>query len=559
MTSQPTENPVQNPSRRPAHGQKLRAALIITAALVVAVLLNLAASRMALRLDLTENKIFTLSQTSQELVRSLDEPIEVHVFISPDLPPPFHNLAQNVNDLLSEYAAASHGKLTYRMIAAGEDPATLEAARALNIEKVGIGQHNENEISLRTVYKAVAFTRGERIEVIPNLQATGLAEYDNFEYEFTRALLNLTRPSSARIAFLTGHGGPADHPQFIESMQAAFEQIYGQLIQVDAIDLTNSKSIPDTITALVLLNIEQPLKDSAKFALDQFISRGGNVGWYQSSSIRAMPGAQPRKILSTNLNDLFSHYGIAHHADVVLDRENSLALSTVPTEHGLVQVSHPGTFAITQIDRTLPFTRDFGALALPAPSTLSLTASALENNDLQIFEILQTAPTAVRRDAPPTSLAYADFARPQAGEQPGSHLLAAAIAGMIPSYYQGRPLPAGVHESELVKNPAPARILVVGSGELFISVPEIGYDERLASLGAQFFIGSMEWLVQENSLTTIRAKALPRFIGEVPADMQRSIFFINIAAVPALFAMIGMIMMIRRRKRKERITKEFSA
>src|SRR5690606_39177950 len=80
MTSQPTENPVQNPSRRPAHGQKLRAALIITAALVVAVLLNLAASRMALRLDLTENKIFTLSQTSQELVRSLDEPIEVHVF-----------------------------------------------------------------------------------------------------------------------------------------------------------------------------------------------------------------------------------------------------------------------------------------------------------------------------------------------------------------------------------------------------------------------------------------------------------------------------------------------
>lgn len=523
--------------------------------LTAAIVLNMICLKLPARFDLTENKMFTLSQTSKDAVAALQEPIYVDVFLSTNMPPPFHNLEQNINDLLSEYAAASNGNLNFRILMAeNNDPETEQAARALGIEKVGIGQQNENEISLRAVYKAVAFTSGKRTETIADLQATGQAEYDNFEYEFTRALLNLRRTQPQKIALVTQLGGPADHPQAIESLRAVFKQLYGDLIHVEPIVLDKSDHVPDDIAALVFLNISGTLNDRAKFALDQFIARGGNVGWYQSASERS-PEGQPRKPLSTNLNELFTHYGLHHNFDVALDRTHAIALQVQTAEHGLVHVSHPASFALTDMDRTLPFTHGLGALVLPAPSTISITPDAADNKDLQIVELIKTAPTASRRTAPPTQLEYEYFVNPTRDEEPGSFLVAAAIAGIVPSYYQNNPLPQGIREDALVKNRQSARLLVVGSGEFFSPMPEIGYDQRLAGMGAQFFIGSVEWLVQQNALTSIRAKSMPRLIGEVPREIQTHIQFINIATVPCFFAAIGSIMMIRRRKRKERITK----
>ncbi len=527
----------------------------VVATLAAAIMLNVICLKLPARFDLTETQMFTLSQTSKDAVAALSEPVYVDVFLSTDMPPPFHNLEQNVNDLLVEYAAASNGNLNFRIIMAdNNDPESEQSAKTLGIEKVGIGQQNENEISLRAVYKAVAFTSGKRTEIIPDLHATGYAEYDHFEYEFTRALLNLGRTAPQKVGMVTQLGGPADHPQAVESLRGVFKQLYGDLIQIESIVLGKTEHVPDDISALVFLNISGNLNDRAKFALDQFIARGGNVGWYQSASARS-PDGPPRRPLSTNVNELFTHYGLRHNFDVALDRTNAIALQVQTAEHGLVRVSHPGTFTLTDLDRTLPFTHGVGALVFPIPSTISITKEAADNKDLQITELVKTAPTASLRSTPPAHLEYEYFANPAAGEESGSFLVAAAIAGIVPSYYQNNPLPQGIREDALVKNRQSARLLVVGSGEFLSPIPEIGYDQRLAGMGAQFFIGSVEWLVQQNSLSSIRAKSLPRLIGEVPREIQTHIQFINISTVPCLFAAIGTIMMIRRRKRKERIAK----
>ncbi|MBA2662093.1 MAG: GldG family protein [Bradymonadaceae bacterium] len=547
------------------------AAVLVAATLAIAIVANAISSQFFTRFDLTDNQIFTLSEASKQAVSGLDETVEVRAFISPNMAPPFHNLSQQLADLLSEYAAASDGKLKFRIINPEDDEATEEAARGFGIEKVGIGQRTENEVSLRAVYKGIAFVKGEQTEVIRDLHTTGRPEYDNFEYEFTKSLLNLRRAAPQKVGFLGGFGGPGGHPQFIESLKPAFEQLYGSLIEVEMVDLSEATSVAADIAALVVLNIEQPLNDGAKFAVDQFIARGGSVGWYQSSSVidqqlqqqimqqmGVQPGQRPpeiRKGVDTNLNDLFGHYGIQFRRDVVLDRENSLAMSVVMTSQGLAQVSHPGTFALTDIDSSLPFSRDFGTLALPVPSSLLILPKARENKDLEVFEVIKTSESAVRRLNPPIQLGYDQFVDPEPGEERGPFILAAAIQGKIPSYYQDNPLPAGVTEADMAKTSAPARLLVVGSGEFFMPMRQVGYDDRLSSLGAQFFIGSIEWLVADNSLTQIRGKAMPRLIGEVGRDTQRRLQFINIIVVPALFAAIGSLMMIRRRRRKEHIAR----
>lgn len=542
------------------------ATAIVIFTLIGAVLVNLIMSQYPLVWDLTEDKIFTLSEASVQAVADLDEPIQVKVFISPDLPPPFHTLSQQLTDLLADYAAHSKGKLEYQVIQpSAEDTEAEEAAAGYGIEKVAIGQQSEDEVSLRAVYKGVAFIKGDQTEVIKDLKTTGNPEFDNFEYEFTKAIMNLRDIEPRKVAFVAGFGGPAGSPQFVSSIQPIFQQLYGDLIEVSTVDLSAPDAkVPDDVDALVVLNASEQFSDTAKFAIDQFAQRGGSLGWFQSQTamdeqiMRQLmqqmgPNAQMpdiRRPVNTGLNDLFATYGLELQSDIVLDRKNALALGFVMTQRGLARVSHPATFLMTDIDQSLPFTRNVPALAIPAPSSITIRPEAKESDAIEVFEVVKSAPVSVRRTEAPTSMNYQEFVEEKPGEQPGPFVVAAAVQGDVPSYYADHPLPEGAKEEDLVKDSTPTRVLVVGSGEFFQPRPNVGFNEQLAGMGGQFLLNSIEWLVQDNALTQIRGKNMPRLVGEVPRETQRQIQMINIAAVPSLFALIGYFVLVARRRRK---------
>lgn len=546
-------------------GTNATATVIFT--IIAAVLLNVVMAQYPVTFDLTENKIFTLSPASVEAVSKLEEPVEVKVFISPDMPPPFHTLSQQVSDLLADYAAHSRGKLTFQIISpASDDEEAEEAARGFGIEKVGIGQQTEDEVSLRAVYKGVAFIQGDRTEVIKDLHTSGNPEADVFEYDFTRALLNLQDVEPRIVAFAAGFGGPAASPGFVEGVQPVFEQLYGKLIKVEVVDLSVAKpTIAENVGALILLNVESPVSDAAKFAIDQFVQRGGSVGWFQSASVPDMQLRQQlmqqmggqgnipdiRKPATTGLEELFSKYGLEYRADTVLDRQNALALGFVMTQRGLARVSHPATFLMSEIDRTLPFTANIPAIAMPGPSSIGIRPEAREREEVDVFEVVKTAESAVRRKTPATSMGYQEFIEPTPDEEPGPFVVAAALQGDVPSYFDDKAIPAEFSEEDVVKAANPSRVLVVGSGEFFQPRPDVGFNQQLAGMGGQFLLSSIEWLVQDNALTQIRGKNMPRLIGEVPRELQRSIQFVNIAVVPLLFLTLGWFVRIYRRRRRE--------
>lgn len=543
------------------------AVLIAVAAVTIAVLLNAVASQVFWRFDLTANQIYTLSPSSLDAVGNLEEHVEVRAYISPNMPPPYHNLIQQVDELLMEYAAASDGMFSYRIVSPEDDQDVAETARGYGIEQVAIGQETETEVSYRAVYKGVAFMQEDRVEVIDDLRTGGPVGIHNFEYEFTRALLNLQRQEPRRVAILSGFGGPAGYPEFVTALEVIFEQMYGNLLTIEAVDLGVESEVSEDYDALVILNIDRDLGEDALFAIDQFVQGGGNIGWYQSGAVideefqreffeemqrqgirQAIP--QMRKQFDSDLIDYFAALGIVFNSDAVLDRQRALARGVIMTEHGPARVSHPGTFAITEIDHELSFARYFSTLALPVPSSITINASAF-GPGVEVFEVLRTEETSLRRPRPPAQPIYEVLVDAEPGEEPGPFSVAVALQGELASYYRDRPLPPGRSEVDVVSEPQPSRVLVVGSGDFIGEFPDAGYDGQLSALGAQFFLSSVEWLAQESELAEIRGKAMPRMISEVPRKAQRSIQFINIAVVPTLFACIGMFMMVRRRKRKE--------
>lgn len=544
------------------------AVAVIVLSVGIAIVLNVIASQYPMPIDLTENKIYTLSDASVKAVRDLDEPVVVKAFVSPDMPPPFHNLSQNLNDLLADYAAASGGKLTYQVIQpSSEDVEAEEAAQGYGIQKVGIGSETEDEVSLRAVYKGVAFVKGDSIEVIDDLRTTGNPEFDNFEYDFTKALLNLSNVDSRTLAFVSSLGGPAANPQFVQGVEPVFQQLYGELIKVETVDLSAATTVPDHINGLVILNADQPASDAQKFALDHFVQRGGSLGIFQSATGVDQQIAQQmmqqmgpnaripdiRTPLNHGLDDLVRHYGIEMRKDLVLDRKNAVT-GMILTQQGLARVSYPATFLMTEIDRTLPFMRSISAIAMPAPASLLVTAAARESEEYEAVELIQTSETAVRRPSPPNSLNYQDLVDVKETEEPGPFTVAAALQGKLPSYYESNPLPEGVSESDMVAEVSDrSRVLVVANADFLQPNPQIGFNQQYAGLGGQFFINSLEWLVQDNALTEIRGKSMPRLVGEVPKEQQRRIQYFNILFVPLFFAVFGWTVMQLRKRRKNQL------
>lgn len=540
------------------------AIVVLVATLGVAIALNAISSQVFSRVDLTDNRIYTLSDTSRRAVRDLDEPVHVKVFVSPDMPPPMHNLSQTVADTLDEYAAASNDKLTFEIISPDDSKAVEDDAESLGCNKVAIGQQSEDEVSLRAVYKCVAFTQGENVEVVEDLRATSGASLANFEYEFTKALLNLQVTEPRKLAFVAGFGGPAHSPQFLESIRPIFEQLYGELVEVTTVDLsTAAPQIGEDVSALIILNADEAFSDAAIFALDQFIQRGGSVGWFQSATgpdvkmqRQLMRQMQDRRVpdvrapLEAGLNPVFKEYGLELRDDIVVDPKNGVT-ALAATRQGLAQTTQPGAFMTGELDRTLPFMGDFSVLPMPVPSTIVVQPWLEEDDDVQVHKVIQTAETALRRPTAPRTFSYESLSEQAADAEAGPWIVAAALQGPIRSYYENNPLPDGRSEADLVGENKPARVLVVGSGDFFRTLPSVGYTQELASLGGQFFVNSVEWLIQDTALTKIRTKAMPKLLGEVPKETKQSLQFVNIAAVPAVFALIGVLMMSRRRRRRE--------
>lgn len=325
--------------------------------------------------------------------------------------------------------------------------------------------------------------------------------------------------------------------------------------------------MPDDIEALVILNITGDLSPDGLFALDQFIQRGGNVGWFQSgsvideerfeASVRQMmeqgvrqPLQRYRRPLATNLVDYFKTLGLELRSDSVIDREQGLSLGMVMSEHGPVQVSHPATFAVTDINRGLPFARSYSTLVMPLPSTIVVHPQRV-GEEVEILEVLRTAESSRRLATPPVLPDYEALLREHPEEEPGAFLIGAALEGRMRSYYEREPLPAGRQESELVREREAARVLILGSGDFIGDDPDLGYEGAASALGLQFFLSALEWLAEEDELGEIRGKVMPELVVEVPRSVQRSIQFINIVCVPALFLFMGVAMMNRRRRRRE--------
>lgn len=152
---------------------------------MILVLANLASRKAFLRLDLTSQGSYSISQASKNTVKTLTEPLSVKVFFSDNLPAPYNSTAQYIKDILVEYKGAANRNFSYQIFNMNKAE-NQKIATSYGLRQVQIQQIKNSEVGVKQVWMGLAITYGDSIEIID-----GITSESGFEYNLTTKIARM--------------------------------------------------------------------------------------------------------------------------------------------------------------------------------------------------------------------------------------------------------------------------------------------------------------------------------------------------------------------------------
>lgn len=233
---------------------------------LIVVVINILSESYNFRIDLTEDKEYTLSKATKDILKNLDMPVTVTAYFSEDLPTNVGNISGNLKDMLIEYNNRSDGMVVYKFVNPNENEESEQEAVKAGIQPLMINVREKDQIKQQKAYLGAVISMGDEKEIIPFLQP-GSA----MEYALSSSVKKLSVKDRPVIAFIQGHGEPAlnEIPQVYQELNIMYD--------VQAITLTDTTIVPQEIKTLALIRPTDTIPDSHLAILDQFISRGGKI------------------------------------------------------------------------------------------------------------------------------------------------------------------------------------------------------------------------------------------------------------------------------------------
>jgi ABC-type uncharacterized transport system involved in gliding motility auxiliary subunit len=488
--------------------------LLALAALFVAAIAIIELLLPRWRLDLTQDRLFTLSDGTRNILAQIEEPITLTYYFSEATAtgaPQLTAHARRVSDLLAEYVAASGGKLRLKRVdpepfsdtedlavAAGIAPVRLDDGRALyfGLTASGAGPHRE----------VIAFFAPDRE---PQL-----------EYDLTRLIYRLDTPVLPKVGLVSGlpmafgAGGPLAMAQGRSAPYAVYEQLrqFFDLTLLDAQQL----DIPDDIGVLILAHPPR-LDVAARYAVDQFVMRGGRlilfidplneVGLTDQSGPLGQPSASAPAVAS-DAAALIKPWGVTlQPGKVVVDLDYA---QRVDMGDG-AGADYPAWLALDRSALssddmiTAPIARlnlaQAGALSLAPPAGVALAELILSSRQAQLIDV-----NTLLDNGDPASLLR--LVKPDGVR----HVLAARISGTLPSGFGETP-PLRSEKPHLPQAQGMGTVIVVADADMLEDrfwVPPAqvhggSYGDPVADNGA-FVINTVDSLLGSTYLLSLRTR-----------------------------------------------------
>lgn len=296
--------------------------------LVILVGINIIASRMQARTDLTQEKVYTLSEGTRAVLQKLDQDVVLKFFFSgtsAEIPGPFKTFAQQVGDLLKEYTRVSNGRVAIEKYSPEPDSEAEELAQWYGISGQPIGPMGP------VLYLGIAVVAGDRQAVMPVIDPR---TEETLEYNLTRLIYRVAHARKPVIGVMSSLPvlGSDIPPYMLAQMNTPQQKPWVALNELkqdyEVRSVTPQTAAIDTNIDTLIVIHPREFSDAALFAIDQYLLQGGRVLAFvdplcaaaiESSPQQRQFGAGPN---SSDLNRLVSAWGLSFDAgQVVADIE----------------------------------------------------------------------------------------------------------------------------------------------------------------------------------------------------------------------------------------------
>ncbi len=493
--------------------------LLLAVAFVAAVIISNQLFK-GLRIDLTENDLYTLSEGTDRILESIDEPINLYFYFSDEASeglPQLRDYANRVREMLEEFAARSGGKLELSVIDPLPFSEAEDRAAQFGLQAAPIGVTGD------AVYLGLAGTNsvGDE-EIIPFFDPSKEAF---LEYDLARLVSTLANPEKTVVGLVSGIPMTSRFDPQSQRMQRGLV-VYQQAEQLFEIrDLgTDFDAVPEEIG---LLWIVQPkaLSDATLYAVDQFVMRGGKalifvdpLAQNDAEAPPGMPPGMPAMGQSSDLPPLFAAWGIDYAADeVVTDARLALQVGS-PSGRPVRHYAYLG-LGSGQLNTDDVVTAELGGVNAAMAGALAPAEGAATT-----FEpLISTSPVSALMPSSRFSF-LPDPTTLQQDFSPGGEplVIAARVSGVLPSAFpDGPPAAEDDDETEAAATPAahlaessePVNLIVVAdvdmlSDQLWVQVQNF-FGQQIATAFAgngAFVMNALESLAGSSDLISVRSR-----------------------------------------------------
>lgn len=297
------------------------------------------------RLDLTQEKRYTLSDATIKILESVEKPLTVDVYLEGDFPASFRQLQNETKFMLEEFRKINP-KIDYKFIDPIKTKMSKDTLAAMGMQPSILPDMKDGKISEIVMFPFAAIkynSYGTSIPLIINQTGIDASEQltrsiENLEYNFASNIKAITEEKKKNIGILINQDelGPEQFQGFMEMALENYNA--GPIIPANEKELTLA-DVPKlkNMDALVIAKPRKPFTENEKVILDQYIMNGGKTLWmidavnaemdtlFQSKKIMAYP-------MDTNLTDFFFNYGIRINLGLVKDMQKSALIRIVSGE-----------------------------------------------------------------------------------------------------------------------------------------------------------------------------------------------------------------------------------
>ena len=511
-------------------------AIGIALVVVIVVAANLILANARIRLDLTRERQYSLSQGTRQLLSKMDREVVLKFYFSSssDVPIDLKTYARHVEDLLQEYRLASHGRVILETYDPKPDSDSEEWAQAAGLEPQTINPFAP------PAYFGLAAKCGSEQQSIPSLTTVDDAK---LEYTVTRLLSRVLFPQKPVIGVLSTLpvlGAPMNQMQMMMQQPPDEGWIAFKMLKEDydvrSVPLEAERIDPEISTLIVVH--PKSLSDKTLFAIDQFVLRGGRLvacvdplssvdarnGEGGNPMMRMMGGATP-----STLGKLFDAWGVGFDTTKVI-----ADLRAITTLSGKGHVIESPTFLWIKNDRMNHddiLSAQINQLMLPYAGSL---VDHVKGNLVFTPLVFSSADASCPIDALGAQFASVSSIRAQFHPDNIRHVLAARLKGTFETAFPNGPEGAGT-------NAAPNQLVKGDSAVLIIADTDFLSDENCVravpmGFGLQtyqplndnltFFMNAVEQLSGREELLSLRArgsfKQPFRYVDELELRAMRS-------------------------------------